>query len=98
MGGHPGEVGLVDRVGPTDSAPERRISMEIRVSPAVARMLRVAAAEQTSRIGGRPSVSVLVSELIQRHWAELGGPLPPFAPDPPPAMVLRGEPGDASDA
>ena len=51
--------------------PEKRQITSIYLSASVLRLLRNVAASRAEKHGGRPSVSDVVRELIERHRKEL---------------------------
>ncbi len=52
-------------------ASEPMITTAIHIPKAVHNLLRRVAVERANLHGGRPSVSAVLTYLVQRHWAEL---------------------------
>jgi hypothetical protein len=52
---------------------EAMATTSIHMPASLLKALRFAAAERAEQEGGRPSVSALVVELLERHRSEIGG-------------------------
>ena len=74
----PGLKALVDRQLEMDNPRARvpgaaMVTTAIHIPKETHDLLRRVAVERAVDQGGRPSVSAVLTELVQRHWAELAG-------------------------